>query len=45
MAKIKGKLIKENKIGPLIYTQRKSYENEWTHNVKSIGIKTKRRKK
>jgi hypothetical protein len=45
MAKIKGKLIKENKIGSLMYIQRKSHEDGWTHNVRSVGIKPKRRKK
>lgn len=44
MAKIKGKLIKENKICPLVYTKR-SQGDGWTHNVKSIRIKSKRRKK
>ncbi len=44
MAKIKGKLIKENKVEPLVYTKRKSYGDDWTHNVKSVKIKSKRKK-
>jgi len=44
MAKIKGKLIEENKVGPLIYTKRKSRRDGWTHNVKSVKIKSRRKK-
>lgn len=45
MAKIKGKIIKENKVGPLIYTERKSCGDGWTHNVKSVKVKSKRKKR
>jgi hypothetical protein len=44
MAKIKRKLIKKNKIGPLIFTENKFQKDGLTHNVKSVRIKSKKKK-
>jgi len=48
MVKIKGKLIDVNKIGPLAYSKRtikKSTGDDYTHNVRCVGLKSKRRKR
>jgi len=48
MAKIKGKLIKTNRIGPLAYSKRtlkKSGGDDYTHNVKCVRLKPKKLKK
>lgn len=48
MAKIKGKLIKNKGVGPLAYLKRtlkKSGGDDFEESVKSIRLKSKRRKK
>ena len=48
MAKIKGKLIKGNRIGPLAYSKRTLEKNggdEFTHNVRCVRLKSKKEKK
>ena len=48
MAKIKGKLIKTNRIGPLTYSKRtikKITGDNFEENVRSVGLKSKKRKR
>jgi len=48
MAKVKGKLIKSNRISPLTYSKRtlkKSGGDEFTHNVRCVRLKSKRQKR
>lgn len=44
MPKVKKLLIKSKQIKPLIYTKRKSGKDGFTHNVRIVRLKSKRKK-
>ena len=43
MAKVKKPLIESKRIGPLIYTKRKSKKDGFTHNVRIARLKSKKK--
>lgn len=43
MAKVKKHLIKSKRIGPLIYTKRESEKDGFTHNVRIVKLKSKKK--